>query len=54
MHSKLLDHAKQSATVVFKTNLKRAIQKTAEETSDLNGNEIVDKITRSLKNFNKE
>ena len=37
-NQKLLDHAKQSATDVFKTASKRAIQKTAGATGDLNGN----------------
>ena len=35
MHQKLLDHAKQSATDVFKTASKRSIQKTAEAAGDL-------------------
>ena len=35
---KLLDHCKQSATNVFKTASKRAIQKTADETDNLIGN----------------
>ena len=39
-YSKLLDHAKQSATDVFKTG---------EEARDLSGNKIVNKITRSSK-----
>ena len=43
---KLLDHAKQSATDAFKTDSKRAIQKTAEATSDLVGNKIADRITK--------
>ena len=34
----LLDHAKQSATDALKTNLKWAIQKTAEASHDLMGN----------------
>ena len=37
---KLLDHAKKSAADAIKTTSKRAIQKTAETTSDLTGNEI--------------
>ena len=45
----LLDHAKQSATDAFKTNTKRAIQKTAEATGDLIGNKIADKITKFSK-----
>ena len=43
---KLLDHAKQSETDAFKTDSKRAIQKTAEATSDLVGNKIADRITK--------
>ena len=39
-YSKLLDHAKQSATDVFKTG---------EAARDLSGNKIVNKITRSSK-----
>ena len=42
---KLLDTAKKSATDAIKTASKRAIQKTAEATSDLIGNKIADKIT---------
>ena len=42
---KLLNHAKQSATSALKTNSKRVIQKTAEATGDLVGNnKISDKI----------
>ena len=41
---KLLDHAKQSARDALKTASKRAIQKTAEATVDLNGNKIADRI----------
>ena len=47
---KLLDHAKQSATDVFKTASKRAIQKTAEATGDLIGNKISNKIIKVSKN----
>ena len=47
---KLLDHAKQSATDAFKTASKRAIQKTAEATTDLIGNEIANNITKVSKN----
>ena len=47
---KLLDHAKQSATDVFKTASKRAIQKTAEATGDLIGNKIASKIMKVSKN----
>ena len=36
---------KKSTTDVIKTASKRAIQKTAEETTDLIGNKIADKIT---------
>ena len=43
---KLLDQAKQSATDALKTDWKRAIQKTARSTGDLNGNKIADKITK--------
>ena len=39
-----LDSAKKSTTDVIKTASKRAIQKTAEATGDLIGNEIADKI----------
>ena len=46
---KLLDHAKQPATDALKTASKRAIQKIAEATGDLIGNEIADKITRVSK-----
>ena len=38
----LLDHAKQSATDTIETSSKRVIQKTAEVTSDLIGNEVAD------------
>ena len=51
---KLVDTAKKSPTDAIKTASKRAIQKTAEATGDLVGNEIADKITgaskKSLKN----
>ena len=46
---KLLDHAKQSATDVFKTASKRAIQKTAEATNDLISNKITNRITKVSK-----
>ena len=50
---KLLDSAKKSTTDAIKTASKRAIQKTAEATGDLIGNEIADKITSvSKKPFN--
>ena len=41
-----MDHAKQCAGDAFKTASKRAIQKTAEATSDLTGNKMGDKITK--------
>ena len=40
---KLLDTAKKSTTDAIKRAWKRAIQKTAEATGDLNGNKIADK-----------
>ena len=50
---KLLDSAKKSTTDVIKTASKRAIQKTAEATSDQIGNKIADKITSvSNKKYN--
>ena len=52
---KLVDTAKKSAADAIKTASKRAIQKTAEATEDLVGNEIADKITSaSKKSHNKE
>ena len=42
---KLLDSAKKSTTDAIKPASKIAIQKTAEATGDLIGNEIADKIT---------
>ena len=42
---KLLDSAKKSTTDAIKTDSERAIQKTAEATGDLIGNNIADKIT---------
>ena len=42
---KLLDSTKKYTTDAIKTVSKRAIQKTAEATDDLIGNEIADKIT---------
>ena len=54
---KLIDSAKKSTTDVIKTASKRAIQKTAEATGDLIGNEIADKITsfsKKSKNNNNE
>ena len=50
---KLLDHVKLSATNAFKTFSKRVIQKIAEATGDIIGNETADKIT-SLKNITTE
>ena len=49
MCRKPLDHAKQSATDVFETASKRAIQKTAEATDNLIGDKIADKITKVSK-----
>ena len=46
---KLLDSAKKSTIDEIKTASKRAIQKTTEETGDLIGNKITDKITSVLK-----
>ena len=51
---KLLDRAKKSTTDAIKTISKRAIQKTAEATGDLNGNKIADKITSVSKKATKE
>ena len=51
MQPKLFDHAKKSATDALKTSLKRLIQKTAEETGDLIGNKIADRITKVSKRF---
>ena len=50
MHQKLLGHTKQSATDAFKTASKIVIQKTAETTADLIGNEIANKIMKVSKN----
>ena len=41
---KFLDHAKPSATVEFKTNSKKVIQKTAEATSDLISNKVANRM----------
>ena len=49
MQPKLFDHAKKSATDALKTSLKRLIHKTAEETRDLIGNKIADRITKVSK-----
>ena len=46
---KLLDSAKKSTADAIKTVSKRSIQKTAEATGDLIGNEIPDKI-KSISN----
>ena len=46
---KFLDHAKQSATGALKTASKRAIQKTAEASDDLNCNKVDEKIAKSQK-----
>ena len=45
----LLDSAKKPTTDAIKTASKKTIQKTAEETGDLTGNEIVDKINKYFK-----
>ena len=45
---KLLNHPKQFVTETLKTASKRAIKKTAEETSNLIGNKITIKITKSF------
>ena len=50
---KLLDHAKQSATDALNNTSKRAIQKTAEATGDLIGNETAIRITKVSKIHNK-
>ena len=46
---KLFDSNKKSGGDAIKTASKRAIQKTAEATSDLIGNKIADQITSILK-----
>ena len=46
---KLVDTAKISATDAFKIASKSAIQKTAEATRDIVGNEITDKVTKISK-----
>ena len=48
---KLLEHGKQSATDAFKTDSKRVILKTAEETGDLIGKKIANRITKVSKKF---
>ena len=45
----LLDSAKKSTTNTIKTASNKSIQKTAEETGDLIGNKIADKITSASK-----
>ena len=49
---KLLNTAKKSTTDAIKTASKRAIQKNAEATGDLIGNEIADRITIISKSWN--
>ena len=49
LSNKLLDSAKKSTTDAIKTASKRAIQKTAEATSELIGNKIAEKITNVSK-----
>ena len=49
---KLLDHAKQSVTDALRTNSKRVIQKAAEATGDLIGNNITNRITKVSQNYN--
>ena len=51
---KPLDRAKKSTTDAIKATSKRAIQKTAEATSDLIGNKIADKNTSISKMSAKE
>ena len=51
---KLVDTAKTSATYVIKTASKRAIQKTAEASGDMVGNNIADKITSFSKKSTKK
>ena len=46
---KLLEHSKQSSTDALKTVSKRAIQKTAEATGDLIGNQIAIELRKSQK-----
>ena len=46
---KLVDYGKQSTTDAFKTASKRVIQKKEEETDDLIGNKIADRITKVRK-----
>ena len=51
---KLVGSTRKSATDAIKTASNRAIQKTAEATGDLIGNEIADKITNTSKTSPKE
>ena len=51
---KLVDSTKKSATDAIKTASKREIQKAAEATGDLIGNENADKIASVPKNSSKE
>ena len=51
---KLLDSAEKSTTDAINTASKRAIQKTAEATSDFRGNKIADKIASVSKKSTKE
>ena len=46
---KLIDHAKKSATDAFKIISIRVIQRAAETTGDLTGNEIANRITKVSK-----
>ena len=50
---KRIDHAKHFTINWIKATSKRVIQKTAQETGDLIGNKIVDKITRFPKTLKK-
>ena len=50
---KRIDHAKHFTINWIKATSKRVIQKTAQETGDLIGNKIVDKITRVPKTLKK-
>ena len=45
------DHVKRIATYVFKTALKKAIQKIAEATGDFSGYKITDKIAEVSKSL---
>ena len=47
----LLDHGKQSVTDSLKATSQKAIQKTAEATTDSIRTEIVDRITKVSKHF---